>query len=304
MASRWRVSLFLMDEDNDYQSALRQECQQVGARHRMQVAVVGAQNRSATQVEQIRNAISAAQEARPNVILVSPVSEVALLSLAHSAAREGIAWVFLNRWHDSIHDLRRQYSTVPIFAVTADQEQVGAVQGKQLQRLLHAGDELLYIQGPLGTSSVKARLKGLKAELAESTVQITTFHSDWTVSGGKSVTTQWLTMLPRAQLPGLVVAAQNDRMAEGAREAIVEWSSGRGGRIENVDILGCDGSPSYGQRLVSSGKLTATVFIPPVTGRALEAIVRCGIGATTSCAALTVPVQAFPSVELMRSLRT
>ena len=304
MAERRHICLFLVNEENDYQVALRQQCEQVARRFQMSVAVFSAENRSGRQEEQIRNAIAGQEQRRPDAVLVSPVSEAALLSLIHSAAQAGVAWVFLNRRHASIDDLRQQYPKVPVFSVSADQIQIGAVQGRQISMLLKPGDELLYIQGSLGSSSTKLRLKGMREQIPSNGMEMTSFNSDWTQAGGKSVMTQWLQMLPHTSLPSLVVAAQNDSMAAGAREAIVEWSSGRGVRIENVDIVGADGSPSFGQRMVSMGQLTATVVIPPVSGRALEelqAIERTGVNGAGD---IQVSVEPFPSLNAMRSLRT
>ena len=40
-----------------------------------------------------------------------------------------------------------------------------------------------------------------------------------------------------------------------------------------LPFLGCDGLPNTGQAWVRSGLLTATIFIPPNTGQAMEMLV-------------------------------
>ena len=63
-------------------------------------------------------------------------------------------------------------------------------------------------------------------------------------------------------------------MAIGARKAFQELPS----EIErerwlSLPFLGCDGLPNTGQSWVRSGLLTATIFIPPNSGQAMEMLV-------------------------------
>jgi ribose transport system substrate-binding protein len=63
-------------------------------------------------------------------------------------------------------------------------------------------------------------------------------------------------------------------MAMGARKAFQELPS----EIEKerwlaLPFLGCDGLPTTGQAWVRSGQLTATIFIPPNSGQAIEMLV-------------------------------
>ena len=77
-----------------------------------------------------------------------------------AAAAAGIGWVVLNRLADYVHELRRNYK-VPVFAVSADNEEVGRIQGKQLDRFLPQGGSVLYIQGPSDSLVGKTRTDGL-----------------------------------------------------------------------------------------------------------------------------------------------
>jgi ABC-type sugar transport system substrate-binding protein len=67
-----------------------------------------------------------------------------------------------------------------------------------------------------------------------------------------------------------VVVAQNDAMALGAHRALCthdpEWSS--------VPVLGVDGLPKVGQKLVASHQLAASVLVPPTAGIAVDLVVR------------------------------
>jgi ribose transport system substrate-binding protein len=232
-----------------------------------------------------------------DAILISPVSDVTLLSMLHVAAQAGVAWVFLNRWNDAIRELRQHYPKVAIFSVSADQEQVGTLQGRQILRLWRPGDECVYIQGPLGTSSARRRFEGAQQQLSASAVPMTVLHSDWSRAGGMRVMAQWLEMLNPHSRTRLIVAAQNDSMAMGAREAFEQWSARSASGVVRASLLGCDGSPSFGQLMVQTGRLVATVVIPPVAGAAIEQLVRYFRSGWMPPAEITLPVRSYPGLE-------
>ena len=270
-----RIALFLYDRLNDYQSLNQADGEQAARRCDAHLSVFSAENSAETQIRQIRAALSEPEVTRPRALLICPVSEMALMPLAHNAARSGIAWVLLSRWSDAIPDFRRQYPQVPIFAVLPDQLEIGRIQGQQLRALLQAGDELVYIQGPIATYSTRCRRVGLERELASvRNVRLSPVHGDWSEQSGESAMKVWLSAFTTRKLPRFVIAAQNDSMAEGARRAVMDWSAA-GGQIPQGDlrVVGCDGSPSFGQRLVASGRLRATIVVPPVAGRAVEEVV-------------------------------
>jgi ABC-type sugar transport system substrate-binding protein len=64
-------------------------------------------------------------------ILVEPASRTAFPKIAAAATASGLAWVVLNCEADYLRELRLS-STVPAFAVTADNLEVGRTQGRQL----------------------------------------------------------------------------------------------------------------------------------------------------------------------------
>jgi ABC-type sugar transport system substrate-binding protein len=94
-----RLALFSMD-GGEYQELLRDDCQQAANRHRLNLRVFQADGDSQKQVRQIQSCLAEPPEQRPTAIIVCPVREVSLLSVAHATARRGIAWVFLLRWSD------------------------------------------------------------------------------------------------------------------------------------------------------------------------------------------------------------
>src|SRR5262249_36453125 len=156
----------------------------------------------------------------PTVILVCPVRDSALLSTAYAAARLGVGWVLLGRWSCYMADLREEFPRLPVFAVAADQVEIGRIQGRQFRALLPEGGDLLYIRGPLGISSAQRRFEGVQEALQGSSIHVSAISSDWTNDGGRRATKEWLQILRKGQISNFVVGAQNDAMAMGARSAL------------------------------------------------------------------------------------
>lgn len=293
-----RIALFLYDRLNDYQAMNQVDCTQAARRCDLQVSVFSADNSTETQIRQIRAVLSEAEATRPRALLISPVSELALMPLIHDAARLGIAWVLLSRWNDAIHDFRRQYPKVPIFAVLPDHLEIGRIQGQQLRLFLGSGDELVYIQGPIATYSTRRRRLGLEKELSfMHDMRWSHMNGDWSQHSGEIAMKGWLSAFTARSLPGFVIAAQNDGMAAGARQAVMDWHSARGqSPRKDLRVVGCDGSPSFGQRLVATGQLRATIVVPPVSGRAVEEVVSAFRFGRQPSAETTVSVRSHPDV--------
>jgi len=91
-------------------------------------------------------------------------------------------------------------------------------------------------------------------------------------------------------------------MAVGARRAFEELPDDtEKERWLSLPFLGCDGLPKTGQAWVTSGLLTATVFVPPNTGQAMEMFVDAlQRGKQPLERALTVPVSVPPLGDLRR----
>lgn len=299
----FRVGLFLLDRLNDYQALQQSDCEKAARRHDLRLTVWSADKNVDTQIRQIRAQLAENESNRPRALIVCPVSEMALLPLVHDAAKLGVAWVFLSRWTDSIHDFRRQYPKVPIFAVLPDQLEIGRIQGQQLRAFLRAGDEVVSIQGPIGTYSTRLRRAGLEGELADKTgLRWSRFNGDWSELGGESAMKNWLSTFPISRVPEFVIAAQNDSMAAGAREAFLNWATGNSQPPRaDLTVLGCDGSPAFGQRLVAEGKLRATVVVPPVSGRAVEEIVAALRSGRQPVAETKVSVSSYPDLGTLSS---
>jgi len=249
---------------------MRQDAEQAVRRHALDLDVQVAGKDVDRQINQLRAAIAGQGTTRPDLILVSPVREQLLLTLLRSAARAGIHWAFLTRWLDEIPALRREFPEVDIYSVSADQREIGRLQGRQLEILRTAEDEVIYLSGPAGTSSARQRAEGIAPELERARGKCQTFYGDWSQESGRTATKRWLAGFPRSQRPSFVIVGQNDNMAIGAREAVAA-SRDAASKSTDLRVIGCDGSSAFGQRLVIQGELSATIIVPPVSGRAIDA---------------------------------
>jgi ABC-type sugar transport system substrate-binding protein len=197
--------------------------------------------------------------------------------------------------------LRQEYPQLPIFSVLCDQHEIGRIQGWQYRALLPRGGELLYIRGPLGTSSATMRFEGLQEVLKDSSIQVFTLNSDWTFEGGAREMKQWTRIFDKGELPRCVVGAQNDAMAMGARSVLEQVAqSHRSFITASIPFCGCDGSPAYGQRLVTDGKLAATVIMPVGASRAVAEIDSMLSGGPRPPAAIVLKPLAFPEPHFLR----
>jgi ribose transport system substrate-binding protein len=287
---------------NEYQELVREDCRTAAIRHGLVVREINAQNEAQRQIQQIQDCLGEPAALRPRAILVSPVEESGLRGLARDAARMGIGWVSLNRACDYLADLRREFPTVPLFSVHPDQDQVGRIQAHQLRVLLPTGGEVAYIQGPLTTTSAKQRAASLRSGLAGTDIQLTSFAGDWSVESGRLAAKSWLDLAGRTKAEGCVVAAQNDSMAYGARLALVEGAARASGfGLGKIPILGCDGAPAYGHRLVVERTLAATVIIPSPASRAVDELVAVLAGWRPPASDICLSVSPFPELAVLAS---
>ena len=295
-----RIALFLMN-DGEYQQLISQDCMEAADRRSMAIEVFSGDGDGLRQAEQIDSCLSRVPDTRPSALLVYPVRESALLASAHHAARLGVGFVLLGRWSGYLGDLRGEYPTLPIFSVAADQAEIGRIQGRQLRAMLPHGGEIVCIRGPLGISSATRRFEGLRQALAGTSFNLFSVNSDWTEAGGDRAMKEWLQIFGARALPAFGVAAQNDAMAMGARGALIEWARVRSGfSAARVPIVGCDGTPTFGQRLTRQKEISATVIMPPTAGKAVDEIATMVVsGGSRPEAEVTLGPSSFPDLNAL-----
>ena len=257
--------------ENDYQQQQAKEAELVAALLGVEVRVIEAHNDSITQSLELLKIIQSKSDP-PDALVVEPAGGTAFPQVAKAAVTAGIGWVVLNRKADYIDDLRAA-TQVPVFCLGPDHEEIGRLQGKQLAALLPAGGSVLYIEGPVTSSSAKKRHTGT-LETKPDSVQLFRMSAHWTEQSAFDVVTRWLKLPTSHESRIQAIAAQDDSMAMGARKAFEAGLAGADrDRWLNLPFLGCDGVAETGQAWVRGGLLRATVVSPANTRPALEMLV-------------------------------
>ncbi len=290
--------LSLTNNDNDYQTEQAAAAEQAAKRLGVEVQIIQADNDSVTQSQQLLKIIQSRSDSLPDGILFEPVGGTALPQVARAAAMAGIGWVVLNRDVEYIAELRKAYR-VPAFCITSDHEEIGRIQGRQLAAILPSGGTVLYIQGPSDSLAAKQRSFGMY-ETKPAEVQIKLMKAQWTEASAHHTVSSWLRLSTAQQTHLDLIAAQDDSMALGARKAFEEeLNLPARERWLKLPYIGCDGLPNSGQAWVRRGLLTATIFIPPNAGTALEMLVESiQNGTVTAERSLIAPVS-IPVLDVL-----
>jgi ABC-type sugar transport system substrate-binding protein len=279
--------------DNDYQIEQASSAQETALRLGVVIELVYADNDSITQSQQLLKAIQLPKESRPDAIILEPAGGTGLPRVAQAAADAGIGWVVVNWDAEYLDQLRRQY-TIPLFAVTSDHREVGRIQGRQIAALLPGGGSVLCIQGPSYSPAAQQRSEGMQ-ETKPGNMEVKFLRGKWTDRSAYEAVNTWLRLSSSRNAPIQAVAAQDDSMAMGAREAFLATYDAE--RWLSLPFIGCDGVPKTGQTWVRRGYMAATVVIPPNIGLAIELLVReFRSGLKAPVRTLTVP-KSFPSLE-------
>jgi len=300
MPKKLRILVSLTNKDNDYQIEQAQSAEQAAKRLGADIEIIDADNDAINQSTQILKAVQSAPEARPDAIVFEPVGGTALPQVARAAVTAGIGWAVLNRDANYLQDLRKA-SSVPIFSVSSDHVEIGRIQGRQFAALLPRGGTALYIQGPSENSAAKDRTAGMQ-QTKPAHLQIIALKAQWTEDSSLRAVRSWLKLTTSQKTPIDLIGAQDDSMAMGARRAFQELPAGlERERWLKLPFTGCDGLPSTGQSWVRSGLLTATVFVPPNTGQAIELIVQALQQKKPAPERLLIPPRSIPALEAIAS---
>lgn len=289
------VASFLTDRQ-DFQLMQAADARDTAQRLGVDLEVLFAENNSIVQVQQLFKHIHAPEDRRPAAIIAETVAGDGLERVARNAARAGIGWVLLNGNVGYLDALRVEFPALPISVFTADQTEIGQIQGRQFRALLPKGGSLIYIQGPPDTHAAIGRLQGMQDALAGAAIETRVLQGDWTEAGGERAMTAWLRLRTSESFQPDVVGAQNDAMAVGARRSVAihrpEWS--------HLLFTGCDGTPDGGRKLVDDEELAATVVVPSLAGPALERIARLVRGGEPLGVRNVLPAQSYPPEKALK----
>lgn len=260
------VLVSLITEDNDYQLEQAASAQAAAIKLGCDVQVIYANNDAVMQTQQILRFIQEPAK-RPDAILVEPVG-TGMPQVAKAAVSAGIAWCIINAGVDYLPQLR-QHAIVPVFSILSDHEQIGKIQGQQIEAILGDTGCVLSIEGPGVRDVARLRSKGMMAAKPPG-VLVKSLKGDWTQQSGFHAIKSWLSLSTSREMNISMIACQNDDMANGARRAFEELAEmkERDAWLQ-LPITGCDGVPKAGQQWVRKGRLAATVLSPPLVGDAM-----------------------------------
>lgn len=291
---RLRFALSLITGDNDYQRRQASAAQEAAARLGVDIRIIFANNNVIDQSQQLIDAIHAVE--RVDGILVEPAGQTGFPQVAQAAVSAGTAWVILNCEPSYLSKLRSG-STVPVFAVSADNHEVGRIQGRQLGALLPEGGTVLYLRGPSQSLVTEKRSAGMM-ETKPAHINVRVLKSaQWTEEAGFHAVGSWLRLSTAHQDEIDVVQAQNDFLAVGARRALEQPTArpGRGHRPRLL-FLGVDGLPKTGQAWVRQDILAATIVVPAIAAHALEALVAAVTGGVRPPDRTLIAPESFPAL--------
>lgn len=273
MMKKLRFLVSLHTRENDFQVAQAKNAEDTAHKLGIDAEIVFADNDAVNQSTQLLKAIQSLAESRPDAIVVEPVGATALPQVARAARAAGIGWAVLNRRPDYLSDLRAA-ATAPIFAVTSNHLEIGRIQGRQFARLLPAGGSVLYIEGPSQSLSARERTTGM-LETKPSNIQVRMLKAQWTEESALRAMRSWLKLATSQSALTNLVGAQDDSMAMGAHKAFQEITNeAERSRWLSLPFTGCDGQPATGQAWLRDKWLTATIYIPPLTGLAMEILAK------------------------------
>ncbi|MGA2448684.1 MAG: substrate-binding domain-containing protein [Polyangiaceae bacterium] len=300
MSEPAKIAMFFLALDNDYQDLQRDVARVAAQRHHFTLKEVSAFNNGERQVTQVKECLAEPEGVRARAIVVCPVADVLMRPLAEDAARLGVAFVVVNRPCDHLAALRMKYPRVPLFGVSPDQKHVGCIQGQQFKKLLPRGGSVFYVRGAVGAASAEMRLEGVQRELANTDIKMVIENGDWSlVSGERAIQS-------RLRTPGAftgsnwIVGAQNDLMAVGARSALQAAAAElKRPELAEIPVTGCDGTRTYGQTMVRTRKLAATVVLPPTAERAIDDLAQAFSSGKTPTVDVLLEAASFRALELI-----
>jgi ABC-type sugar transport system substrate-binding protein len=290
MANR-KVLVLIISEEQEFQRLQAEDARAAGRRTGLEVEVLYAEHDPANQLRQIQAALGLAAHLRPAGIVVEPAASVGLDSAARSAAEAGVGWVLLGDRAPALERMRHEFPDRLIASIGTDNDGAGRIQAALFRALLPGGGGILYVEGPSFSAAAMHRREATQKALAGSRIEILkVLTGDWTAASGEKAATVWLKLWAKKR-PDLV-GAQNDEMALGVRKAMLALQPG----WKDVPLVGIDGLPQGGQRLVREGVLAATVITPSPTGKAVE-MIAAGLRGEKVPPFSLMPAQPFPAPE-------
>lgn len=219
----------------------------------------------------IRKRLTDPQASPLDAVIVEPAS-VASTGLILKELKEKAGLVLMNAWSPEVESYAVGWGAgLPFGTVSTDHVRIGTIQGQQLSALLPRGGQVLCVTGPQRSSAAVERLQGMKAGLRDEITVYDTEAGQWTQSDAIVAFDSWYSLFKTRSISIDVIASQSDELAIGVRNACrAVGNAAHREMLLKARLLGVDGCPDFGRRLVDSGELCATVVTPANTGEAIR----------------------------------
>ncbi len=211
---------------------------------------------------------------RPVDAFVTEPASVATMDLILRDLKGKTGLVLVNAWGPSVEEYSRTWGAdQPFGTVSADNARIGEIQGQQISALLPKGGNALLVMGPQRSSPAQQRLAGMKSKLRPDVKIFETEGGQWTEVDGIGAFNSWYGVFKARNETVQVVAAQNDELAVGARDAAKAIPNPvHRDMFLQAKYLGVDASPRYGKKHVDAGVLAASVLMPSNTDVAIRSL--------------------------------
>ena len=267
----------------------------------VELQVVNAEMDSVAQSEQLLGFVQSRTAPRPDAILVEPVSESGLPSVAEAAVAAGIGWVVSNAQVEYLGRLRRN-AKVPLFLVSQDHVEVGRIQGRQIGAILPEGGSVLYLRGPAMNSLASRRFEGIES-VKPKNIEVKSVKVQATAESSYNAVCSWLSYATVRSEETQMIVSQNADFILGARKAF-ETNTVEPDRTKWL-ALPCAGAgvPSQIKPLVDQGALRAAVLTPLTMDTALEMLVQAMKVGSQPQEKTFVEAYSYPNLEELAKRR-
>lgn len=166
--------------------------------------------------------------------------------------------------------------------ISADNVQIGYMQGQYVADNLHAGDKVIEIKGLTGSTPAMERHEGFISGLDDAGIEIVaSIDAEWRSDLAQQMTDSLLRLYPDVRM----IVAQNDPMANGAYRAAEALYPDNDIMFIGVDALP---GPGLGVEAIINGHLDASILYPTggdvVIQTALRILQRRSFARTTTLA--------------------
>jgi len=300
--AKLRIAVHLITTANAYQLQSRDEAEATARRLDVDLELQFADADATRQIHEIYEHVHSDAEKRPDVLIIEAVRDGGIERVVRNAAKAGIGVVLIHGDGSSIETVRREHSDVPLAWVTADNQEIGKIQGGQFRALVPKDGLVLYATGPTASKTAQQRIDGAQEALKGSSIEMSVVAgSDWTSATGEKAVADWLKVVVPGGIVPTLVGCGCDDIAVAAKKALREIAQSLGHpALAQIRVTGVDGVPSFGQRLVTQGELAATVIMPVATGPAIELAVQALREHRPPPAKLVLAPLSFPELSTLR----